>query len=186
MRRKYDLSQEIVRAPKQYKGEQTVVLRLKGATQFFSTGATSSATAIYAIGNVTSQIIDWSDQLAYWDEYVILSSITEVICITPSTTGSSRFWVQKTDSAPGDLPGNAETRNNVRMMVHSNNFNNRAKFTYKNEDYINLIYRPTSDDYIMGYFNGVTNNANFGTTAINSALFQYRTYYTVKFRGKKD
>lgn len=175
----------VLTAPPQYRGDRSLTLQVRGATQIVSTGATMSFAINAALGNPNLQVSDWTDQVAYWDEYVIMRSTVHIWCITPPVTGSSRFWLQVNNTGVPSA-SDAEGRLGVIFTTNSNNRSqNHWQLNWVNQDLNALEYRATNVDYVYGYFKGYTDAPNFGTTAVNSALYQTRTYYQVRLRGRR-
>lgn len=174
-----------INAPRQYIGDQSLIIQVRGATQLVAAGATASFAINAALGEPNVQVSDWTDQVAYWDEYVILNSVTHIWCITPPTTGSARWWLQVNNTGP-PTSSEAEGRLGVIFTTHSNNrSSNHWQLKWTNQDLNALEYRATNVDYIYGYYKGYTDTPNFGTTAVNSALYQTRTYYQIRLRGRR-
>jgi hypothetical protein len=157
--------------------------RLPGSTQLVTTTLTSFAFT-YALGNATSQIPDWTDISNMYDQYVLTDVSIEIMCVTPPTPGTAR-WFFDGQSAAVPTANDAEDRLGVKITNHSMNANRVWTMKFSVRDFSLLSFRGTTVDYVFGYFKGITNLANFGTTASNTLLYQFRAFYSVVVRGKK-
>jgi len=173
-------------AGKQYPGEVNGVIKVPGSTQIISTGSAPSFLFNYLYGNLNSQCPSWSDIANTWDYYTILMVKAEVFSISPTVTGSSRFWQTSENTSTTPTVQDAEGRLGVREIIHNNaNSRNKCKFKFVVQDVKNLVRVPVLTDYAVGSLNGITNSSNFGTTAINSALFQTRAWFILRVSGRK-
>lgn len=166
-----------------YPGDIVRKFTLPGATQLVTTTLTSFAFT-YGLGNATTQIPDWTDISNMYDQYVITQVIIKVMCVTPPTPGSAR-WFFDPASATTPTVNDAEDRLGVLITNHSMNANKVWTLRFIVRDFSLLSFRATTVDYLFGYFKGITNAANFGTSAANTLLYQYRAYYHVVCRSKK-
>lgn len=167
-----------------YASELVRTFRLPGSTQLVTTVGTAFAFT-YALGNATSQIPDWTDISNMYDSYFISRVSIQIMCLTPPTPGGARWFFDSSATAGVPTVNDAEDRLGVLITNHSMNVNRVWTLTFNVRDYSLLSYRNTTVDYVFGYFKGITNLAQFGTSATNTLLYQYRAFYTVHCRGKK-
>jgi len=167
----------------QYQQEVYKNFELAGSTQLVTTAGTAFLVN-YPLGNVTSQIPDWTDISNMYDEYMLKEIRIEIMCLTPPTPGGARWFFNSIDPAFPTV-NDAEDRTGVLMTNHSMNNNRVWRMKFLIKDFSLLSHRATSVDYVVGYFKGITNTANFGTSALNTLLYQFRAYYRFSVRGKK-
>ncbi len=165
-----------------YPGEWVRQYSLPGPNQLISTSGTTF-TFVYAIGSPSSQVLNWTDFSTLYDEYVIQSCHFKITCVTPPTPGVA-YWFF--DNSSSSLPTvNDCARNGAQMTQHSMNDHKIWPMSYKVIDYSLLSFRRTVVDYDVGYFKGITNAANFGTSAANTLLYSVQPFYSIVFRGRK-
>lgn len=168
---------------KSFPGEQTYTCWSPGPTQLLSTTLTSFSN-VYAIGNASTQIGNFTDFSNQWDQYVILQSRIEVRCITPPTPGTAIWFFDGSANAAVPVAAD-EYRNGVLVTSHSMNTNKVWKLYFKVVDNQLLAFRNTTVDYVVGYFKSYTDLARFGTSAINTLMYNFRVFYLVLYKGRK-
>jgi len=158
-------------------------LRLPGPSQLVTTSGTTFS-VVYDIGDVSTQVSDWTDISASWIEYVILGVDVTIMCMTPPTPGMA-FWFFDS-SANGSAPLVIEEAcDGVVRTNHSMNANKIWKMQFRVRDPPLLAYRRTNVDYTVGYFKGLTNATNFGTSAANTLLYRFTVVYDILVRGRE-
>lgn len=163
--------------------EQVKKFILPGPSQLVTTVGTTFA-VVYAIGNLSTQATDFTDLSNMFDQYVILGADVSIQCLTPPTPGMA-FW-NFNSSANATIPVAVdESRDGTQLTNHSMNANKQWSMSFSVKDPFLLAYRTTGIDYVVGYFKGFTNLANFGTSALNTLLYRFRVKYHVVFRGRK-
>ncbi len=178
---RYDILVRNLRTPLFF-GQQIKFMTLPGPSQLVTTSGTSFS-VVYPLGNVSTQVIDWTDITATFREYCIIAVHLEVMCMTPPTPGMA-FWFF--DSAPNAAAPLVveEASDGVLRTNHSMNVNRVWRRTFVVKDPLFLSYRDSSVNYVLGYWKGMTNNTNFGTTAANTLLYRYTAKYDVLLRGR--
>jgi len=166
-----------------FQGELCKTFNLQGPTQILTTGLVPTIQAVYALGNVNTQIIDWTDYSNSYDQYLIERIKIRIICQTPPTPGTMRWFFDSSNNASLPVPAD-EARSGVLMTNHSMNANKIWTMTFVVTDPVLLAFRNTNVDYIVGYFKAITNQPQFGTTALGTALYQFSARYRVRFRGR--
>ncbi len=165
-----------------YAGEWIKDFTLPGATQLVTTSGTSFSVN-QALGTLSSNTLNFTDFSTLFDEYVIIGATVSITCMTPPTPGCAFWWFDNSASTAPSVTD--EGRNGAVRTVHSMNDHKVWTMTYRVIDYSLLSFRRTVIDYDVGYFKGITNAANFGTSAANTLLYSYRVLYHVCFRGRK-
>jgi len=165
-----------------YVGIPDYTIAVPGLESIGSTTVTTGVMSI-ALSVTAAQVQDFTRFSGLFDEVRVRTCTFELIPLGIYTGVTAFFYSELNLGAP--ILHEAQERN-ARYLKNNEQSSRNVTMSWRNRDFSDAAFQPTSALGAIAYFYAYTDNANFGSPITVAQLWMFRPTLVLQFRGLKS